>query len=272
MSESRQSSEWAHWELTAVLLLVWLVFISIPLSNGNIGISSDALNHHIYLGWSAEHPRFDKDFLAVSYQAYQFPYLYWPVYKLAMSGVSGVWAGVVLATLHMVVVPPVWMIARTCIPGKHAFDVLLRLLAVILAFATSVVLMMFDATSNDLLAAAPFVWAVALALEPLNTERASWLTVRRAVVLSGVLAGASVACKLSNGPLAVLLPLLWFFLAISFRARVFHIFLGGLAAVAGFILIYGYWGWQLWSYFGNPVYPFYDPWFVPVRELLSWKL
>lgn len=258
------------WEFVAVTLVAWLVFISIPIVHGSIGISSDALNHHIYLGWSAEQPRFDRDFLAASYQAYQFPYLYWPVYKLAVGGASGVWAGVVLATLHLVVVPPVWMMARTCIPGTQIFDVLMRLLAVVLAFATSVVLMMFDATSNDLLAAAPLVWAMALALEPLNRSRPQWLTARRAVLLSGLFAGASVACKLSNGPLAVLLPLLWVFTAGTLKSRFLNIALGSFAAIAGFILVYGYWGWLLWSHFGNPIYPFYDSWFAPVRVMLGW--
>ena len=86
-----------RWEWFFIFLLATVVFVSIPLSLGEIGISWDALNHHIYLGWTAEHPRFDKDFVAAGYQAYQFPYLYWPVYKLAAGGWSGAAAGVVLA-------------------------------------------------------------------------------------------------------------------------------------------------------------------------------
>ena len=55
---------------------------------GHIGLSWDALNHHIYLGWTAEQPRFDRDYLAALYQGYLFPYLYWPAYKLAVGGAS----------------------------------------------------------------------------------------------------------------------------------------------------------------------------------------
>ena len=114
------------WELAAVTVVMWMALVSVPLGLGAIGISWDALNHHIYLGWTAEQPRFDRDFLAASYQAFQFPYLYWPVYKLAAAGLSGAAAGVVLASLHAVAVPAVWLIARSCIPGPTAFDVLLR--------------------------------------------------------------------------------------------------------------------------------------------------
>lgn len=258
------------WELPVVLLVMWTALISIPLLLGEIGISWDALNHHIYLGWTAEHPRFDRDFLAASYQSYQFPYLYWPVYKLAVNGFSGVWAGVALATLHTVVVPPVWMIARTCMPGNQGFDVLMRFLAVILAFMAGVVLSLFDSTSNDLMAAAPFVWAMALALEPLRKRTMAWLTDGQLILLSGLLAGASVAFKLSSGPLVVLLPGLWVLSGATPKSRLFNVCAGCIAALAGFAVIYGYWGWQLWRHFGNPIYPFYDQGFAPLRAALGW--
>jgi hypothetical protein len=45
--------------------------------------------------------------------------------------------------------------------------------------------------------------------------------------------------------------------------------LGCLCVVAGFSLAYGYWGWQLWSHFGNPIHPFYDNLFEPLRSALG---
>jgi hypothetical protein len=260
-----------RWEFPVIGLLAWLAFVSIPLSLGEIGISWDALNHQIYLGWTAAHSRFDRDFLAASYQSYQFPYLYWPVYKLSASGLSGAWSGAVLATLNWLAVPPVWMMARACIPGARWFDVFMRILAVVLAFLTGLVLSLFDSTSNDLLAAIPFVWALALALEPLSKDGPQKLCARNAVLLSGLFAGVSVACKLSNGPLALLLPGLWVLSASSIKERMRNAILGGAATVAAFVLAYGYWGWELWTHFGNPVYPFGDAWFAPLRTLLGWQ-
>lgn len=260
-----------RWEFAVIGLLAWLAFVSIPLSLGEIGISWDALNHQIYLGWTAEHPRFDRDFLAASYQSYQFPYLYWPVYKLSASGLSGAWSGAVLATLHWLAVPPVWMLARACIPGEQWFDVFMRMLAVVLAFLTGLVLSLFDSTSNDLLAAIPFVWAMAFALWPLDKVRPQKLSGRNAVLLSGLFAGLSVACKLSNGPLALLLPGLWVLSASSAKERVTNAMLGGIATVAAFALAYGYWGWELWTHFGNPIFPFADSWFAPLRTFLGWQ-
>lgn len=257
------------WEFSLLLIFSWLAFISIPLALGEMGISWDALNHHIYLGWTAEHPRFDQDLFAASGQTFQYPYLYWPVYKLSQSGLPGKWAGVVLATLHWTIVPPVWMIARCCMPGKQGFDVLMRFIAVVLAFMTGVVLSMFDSTSNDLLAAVPLVWALAQAMKPLCEPKAQRLALNRSIILSGLCAGVSVAFKLSNGPLVILLPGLWLLAANSLRQKMLNVLVGCLAVAAGFSLAYGYWGWQLWSHFGNPIYPFDDHWFVLLRVWLG---
>lgn len=253
-----------------ICLLAWIGFVAVPLTLGEIGISWDALNHHIYLGWTAEHPRFDKDLLAAGYQSFQFPYLYWPVYKLAVSGWSGKWAGFILATLHVVTVPPVWILARTCMPGNTVFDVAMRLLAVILAFMTGVILSLFDSTSNDLMAAAPLVWALALGLAPLDKAREAWLDPFKATIFSGLCAGLAVACKLSNGPLALVLPFIWILSAPCRRKSFSQVLYGSLATIAGFVAVYGYWGNLLWINFGNPVYPFADSWFQPLRNMTGW--
>lgn len=261
-----------RWELPVVCLLAWLGFIAIPLSSGAMGLSWDALNHHIYLGWTAQAPRFDRDLFAAGGQSYQYPYLYWPVYKLAVGGWSGAAAGVALATLHLVAVPPVWLLARVCIPGNSAFDVSMRAVAVALAFMTGVVLAQFDSTSNDLLAAAPLVWSIAMALSTLDPARPAWLTPMRGVLLSGLLAGVSVAFKLSNGPLVLaVMPIAWLAATPgSVGARVAHAAVAGLATLLGFALAYAPWGIALWHEFGNPIYPFYDPLFAPLRDAAGW--
>jgi hypothetical protein len=254
-------------ELPFVLIVFSLIFISIPLSLGRLGLSWDTVNHHIYLGWVADSPRFDKDYAAASTQAYQFPYLYWPVYKLAIYGFSGQAAGVVLATLHLFTVPPVWMIAKVLIPAQGAYAMSMRFAAVLLAFMSAVPLKMLESTSNDLLAAAPFLWAIALALHgivqpaPVNDSR-----ITRTALIAGLLAGLAVTFKLSNGPLAVLLPLLFVFCSGRWASRAKWVVLCALAVFVGFIITYGYWGYQLWLQFGNPIYPFYGGYFDLLRN------
>ena len=61
------------------------------------------------------------------------------------------------------------------------------------------------------------------------------------------------------GPIAILLPLVWAFAGgTGLRGRAVNIAAGCAATLAGAVLAYGYWGWQLWQQFGNPLYPFYD--------------
>jgi hypothetical protein len=255
-------------EAWIVLVLGALSFVSIPISLGYLGLSWDALNHHIYLGWTAEHARFDQDYLAAAYQTYQYPYLYWPIYKLAMLGVSGTTAGVMLALLHATAIPAAWMIARSCIPGEDLFTAGMRLLAVTLAFATGAVLSLFDSSSNDLMAATPLLWAYAVALPPLSPPHAAPL---RCAAASGFLAGMSVAFKLSNGFLVIAVPVMWFLVPGSVRERLTRTVVGCACVLAGCAIFYGYWGWQLWSHYGNPVYPLYDGQFEWLRNWLGWQ-
>lgn len=256
-------------ELAALLLLAWLAFAAVPVALGGIGLSWDALNHHVYLGWVADQPRFEQDFLAASYQSFQYPYLYWPFFKLFQSGMSGIAAGVILVSLNLLAVPPLWMLARAGVPEASWYGLAMRWLAVALAFLSGVVLSLFDSTSNDLLAAIPLVWAVALAVDAAHCRPTSGGSVAF-VAISGVFAGAAVAFKLSNGPLSLLLPLLWTLHGASLGQRLASVALGGVSTLVGFALFYWSWGAQLWIHYGNPVYPFYDHWFAALRSWLEW--
>jgi hypothetical protein len=258
-----------RWEFVMVLAVAWGALISVPLVQSAMTLSWDAVNHHIYLGWMAEHSRLGYDFMAAGYQSYQFPYLYWPAYKLAASGAGPVLAGVVLATLDLIAVPPIWMIARTCMPGDRIADQAMRLLAVLLAFLSPVVLSLLDSSSNDLMAAAPLLWSVAFALESFRPQRS--LGHKQLAVLSGALAGVAVACKFSNAPVAVMLPLLWLFCGAGWRERLLNTLIAGLAGALALVATYGVWGVQLWTHFGNPIYPFFDSAFEPLRHWAGWR-
>lgn len=261
-----------RWELPIVMLAMWLVFISIPLYMGRIGLSWDGLNHQIYLGWVANSSRFDRDYMAASMQSYQFPYLYWPVYKLAISGFNGMTAGVVLSTLHLIAVPPVWMVSRVLIPDRNLLGVALRVAAVVLAFMSAVPLKTLETTGNDLLAAAPMLWAIAFAFKAITLKStASHTSLTRISVISGLLGGIAVACKLSNGPLVILLPVLFFFCHGELLQRLKWVISNTLGVALGFGVTYGYWGYQLWLQFGNPLFPFYNGYFEPVRAMLGWQ-
>lgn len=262
----------ARMELAAIVIVLWLALAGIPVALGGIGISWDALNHHVYLGWTAFSPRFDRDWLAASYQAYQYPYLYWPFYKLVEHQVPGMWAGAVLNSLHVLCVPALWLIARECVPVRSWEATAMRTGAVVLAFSGELTLSLMDTTANDAYAASPLVWSVALAMVAASrpSGEGSWLSPARAVAISGLLAGVSVAFKLSNGPLVLVMPVIWAMIPGGMSDRVLQAARGTAWSVIGFVLAYGVWGWHLWQAFGNPLYPFYDNYFAVLRELVGW--
>lgn len=255
---------WIVWALGALALA------AVPVQRGQAEILWDTLNHQIYLGWIAGHPRFDRDLLAAGWQSYQYPYLYWPAYELAIRGASGITAGVVFALMQSFAVPPLWLVARCVCQGQRAEDIGLRWLAVALALVGGVTLSLLDTCSDDVLAGIPLIWAIAVGLVA-NDEGVAPRRQLGLVAVSGLCAGMSVAFKLSNGPLALVLPALWASAPTPVRPAATRILVGSISTVLAFLALYAPWGWAMWHHFGNPFYPFGDPWFDPLRAALGWR-
>jgi len=242
-------------ELTLLTVVMAACAAALPLDAGYFGWSWDALNHHLYLGFMAESPRLGRDVIAASFQTYQYPYLYWPVYRLSLldgnGAVVGAWWAAAQAALLL---PPVWLLSLRLLGATRGrwtpAGAAERAAACALAFMSVVVLIGLETTANDLLAAVPLVWAFAvMAAQPSSDGRAA-----RAAALWGV----SAAFKFSN---AIFLPLLFVWWAVRDRPgdgrqwwhRAIAIAAG---AVVGFGLAYLPWGWQLWKMSGNPFYPY----------------
>jgi hypothetical protein len=216
------------------------------------------MNHHVYLGLIAEQPRWDLDVVAASFQGYQYPYLYWPVYRMSLLEGSGAVVGAAWAAAQAaLLLPPVWVFSRRLLAlgdGRStAWSVLgatERALACALAFTSVVLLSSLETTANDLLAAVPLVWAFAVMAGTPGSERR--------LALAAGLWGASAALKLSN---AMFLPLLlvWW-VAGDYGSRGGWLRRGlalAAGAAVGFGIVYAPWGWQLWRVTGNPFYPYF---------------
>jgi hypothetical protein len=242
-------------EALLLTLLAATAAALLPLKAGYLGWSWDALNHHIYLGLTAEQPRWHLDVIAASDQTYQYPYLYWPVYRMSLlTGsavtVAALWAAFQASMLAL----PVWCLCdRLLPPTRNAVEsALLRLAGCTAAAMSPLVISMMQSTANDLLAAVPLLWALVLSLAtPFNDRRAA---------CAAALCGVATAFKLSN---ALFLPwlLLWWWVPERphWRWPRAAALLGGV--LVGFTLAYGAWGWQLWQQTGNPFHPFLAAWF-----------
>ena len=237
-------------ELTLLTLAAALGAAAIPWCTGYFGWSWDALNHHIYLGMTAEHPRWDLDVIPANYQSYQYPYLYWPVYRLSLWNTSGALVGALWAAFQAaLLLPPVWCLCRQLLPAAGAVfgGWLERSVGCLLAFSSLIVLTGLETTANDLLAAVPLLWALVLALRLPGTPTST--------VAAAALLGVAAAFKLSNG-LFVPLLLVWLWVPGGPWLPWRRALLLGAGYGAGFGLLYAPWGWQLWRVTGNPFHPY----------------
>lgn len=240
---------------------------------GQMSLNWDAINHHIYLGWVAERPRFENDFWAAGSQSYQYPYLYWPIYRLYMSSLDGRWVGMVWCGLHTLALPALHLIARIALPGQTWYDVVMRFLAVLLSLSSAVLVAYTGVSSNDVLAAIPLLWAIALSLKASTVQPAALTATAllRMCCTAGALAGVSTAFKLSNGPMAIVLPVFWMWAPASvWTQRLSRTVWAGLFTIFFCLLAYLPWGWQLWHYFGNPTYPFFPEFGAFLRKIFNW--
>ena len=242
-------------EFLTTVLIFCATAAALALHSGSFGLSWYALNHHIYLGFIADSPRWHLDVAAASSQTYQYPYLYWPFYRLTLMGLSGAKAAALWAVFQtLCVVPAVWLASLRLLGGERDDweSRLHRFIACLLAFVSILVMAAVGGSANDLLAATPLLWAIVLALSPAATFQR--------VALCSFLVGLAVAFKVSN---LVCLPLFLFALLDLPIRRIWiiRVAVAAVASVAGFTVAYAPWGWQLWKQFGNPIYPYFDTFF-----------
>ncbi|MBB5202781.1 hypothetical protein HNQ51_000074 [Inhella inkyongensis] len=221
---------------------------------GGQGWSWDALNHHIYLGYIAESPRWHLDVAPASLQTYQYPYLYWPIYKLSILNISGLAVGMLWAgSQALLLALPAWALAYqlTIRTGSEWIDLGWRWAAGIIAMTSGLLWASIETSANDLLAAIPLLWALVLmAKDEVGNRRHFW---------AALLLGVAAAFKLSN---AVFLPLLAFWCLTAGRVGTLKrgVFLL-LGAALGAFAAYMPWGVQLYRVTGNPFHPFFANWF-----------
>lgn len=238
-------------ELAFLTLFAASASAALALHMGDLGWSWDALNHHVYLGLIAEQPRWHLDVIAANFQSYQYPYPYWPIYRLSQLRVDGVvvaacWS----AFLTMMLMLPTWTISHRLLPmpGRPWTGLMLRASACLLAFMSVVILAALETTANDPLATVPLLWAIAIGLRTPSDNRHAFA--------SAALWGVSTAFKLSNG-LFIAWLLLWWWQPERPHWQLRRGCALAAGALLGFGITYAPWGWQLWRATSNPFYPLF---------------
>ena len=218
----------------------------------------DLKNYHLHNAWAVLHGRLALDLAPAGLQSYFNPLLDVPYYLLGtgllqhaprvLAGVQGLWYGGLVFMLFRIAV----RLARL---GSRTFG-WADVLAVLIGVTGTMTVSQAGSSFNEL-PLALFIVSSLYVLLPLCGDAPSPRPWRRALA-AGLLAGIAAGLK----PTAIVYPpalVLGLWLALGMRREAWRLAIGfGVGALAGFVLAYGWWGWQLYALTGNPVFPLFN--------------
>ena len=245
--------------------LPWpVVFIAICSCNGILAVllgkqlDWDLLNYHFYNGYAFMTGRLDLDVAPAQVQTFLNPLLDAPLY-LAIFFLPPILVGAAYGFVQGLNGCALWLIAREMLPIT---DVTTRAWA---AFAMALLsgwaaihVSELGGSMGDTLVSIPILFSVALLLgkrEDLNAARLSVLVGWTA--LAGALSGIGVGLKITSAIYSVGLAVGCLFLVRGLRRRLLAAAAFASGAAGTWLLLGGFWLWQMWSRFGDPLFPFF---------------
>lgn len=245
----------------AFLVLCAVVAGAVAVSLGQDG-NWDLQNYHFYGPWALVHGRsLGVDIAAAQLQTYLNPLLDVPFYAMVAADWDPRAISVALALPAGV---SAWLLAKIAWALFADPSTRLRLGATTAAMAIGLTAAMavgtLGMTMNDWPGTALMLAALWLVVRDLVVAGRADLS-RGTLVAAGLFAGIGSGLKFTVATFAVGLCVALLVRPPHVRARWREAFVFGLAVLAGVLLSYGYWGWQLWSHFGNPVFPWANVWF-----------
>jgi hypothetical protein len=215
--------------------------------------NTDLRRYRFYIGYAFVHGRLDDDLAPAALGTYLNPVLD-AVNYLGIAHLPPRVFGFLLGALQGLNPALVFLMARRLLGNGRGIR-LPELLVALLAATGSTARSLLGTTMGDTVASIPALLALLLVLEGLGKPNRP---AGAALLLLGAgwLGGVGVALKLTMGPYLVALAAV---IAVmtgrrSVGARAAAAFVAG--AVLGFLTLGGYWCWQMWERFGNPLFPF----------------
>lgn len=236
-------------ELAWVAVLSVAACVALSLLQGR-DLNWDYFNYHGYAAQLLRQERLAQDFWAAGVQGYLNPLPLLPFAWMQATGWHSAAIASVLAAVQALNLLLLYLVARRLATG-HQRPVWIAATATALGAASSVFVSQLGSTFVDTVTT-PLVMAALLLLMTGRGHAASGV--------AAALAGAAMALKWTNAPYA--LGILAAALAVTPRMTAVELArragLAGASLAAGFLLLYGQWGWQLYREFGSPVFPLFN--------------
>jgi hypothetical protein len=247
------------WRGGPSLLLFILCTVGGGLLSAQLGTDRnwDLKNYHLYGPYALLHGRMLFDVAPAQVQSFFNPYLHLPHHILffAMDGrpkgfafVMGLPAGVFAFLMLRVAWDHAAQVVR---PGLQAWAAVAAFGA--LGLTGAAVLPGVGLSTFDVVVAVPVALAYLLVLRAVIARAEGRPVGLRGLALAGAVAGLAGGLKLTVLPFAAAIGVM-LLLLLGFRAAV----VAGVAMVAGFLLGFAPFAWQLWQAFGNPMFPHFN--------------
>ena len=215
----------------------------------------DLLNYHLYNAYSFHYERTDIDQHPAGIRTYFNPLLDVAAYPL-LTAVPDWVGGFLLGACHGVAPALVIGIARQLL-GRSLAATAIAVMAGAAALTGAGVVSEIGTTLHDLTTAVVVLAALNLALFAIlrhDSQRVQW-----AWCGAGLLLGAASGLKLTNAGYAVAAIIASLFVCRSWCFRPLILVVAG--SVAGLLATHGWWSYELFRRYANPVYPFFNAWF-----------
>jgi hypothetical protein len=261
-----------RWTMPLISLLVALTCGAWSVIRGQ-DMNWDLLNYHLYNPYAFLNDRIQLDLAPAGAQTYFSPMLDIAYFKAIWSlGPKAV--GFLIGFLQGLNFLLVWGIAQTVLGGrpKHGFHALALALAGVLCigFLAEVGTTMQD----SLVALLPLLslWLMLSSIGALTSE--GQRRVLGGIIAAGAIAGVGIGLKLVMAIYALPLCLALLVLPLPWSERFKLAFLFGFSVLAGLLVTGGYWLYEIWRQFGNPLFPQFNDIFhaelalpLPSRDL-----
>lgn len=216
----------------------------------------DALNYHLYAGFSALHNRFSQDYFAAGPESYFIPYAYVPFYALVRAGLSSLQIATIAALAQSAILWLTYELALSCCTtAPPRVRVALGLCAVAWALANPILIGEFGSSFADITTAELILAGWLLMIRAVSAPRIAF------VVWAGLIIGAATALKLTNAASALSAFVLLLFMPLAWRSRLRFGVGYGAGLGVGFTIVAAPWCHRLEQQFGNPLFPLFNGWF-----------
>jgi hypothetical protein len=237
--------------LIAVLLAALVLALgALSLQLGQ-DLNFDLLNYHYYTGYAFLHGRTFHDIAPAGSQSFQPPLIH-VLHYVGIAHLPPRVFGFVLGILHGLNLPLVCALGLAVLrgPGERR-RTLVALAAALVGSAGPAAVSLLGTTFGDNLVSLPALLALVLLIRHADTPPGPGLA-----LVVGFLAGAATGLKLTMAAyhvgLLVAAAILWW----PASSALNRLGLFALGSVLGFLPTGGFWDFQLWTRFENPVFPF----------------